>query len=186
MRSTSTITQEEFETLLSWLHPDQEVAAQKYETTRASLIRIFVAQGFNDAEDLADLTINRVIARLADITNGYVGEPANYFHGVARNVIHEARRRKEIATDVLPHGGWEPIDDTSDEYDCLVKCLKLLASDKRELVLDFYLYDKGDKIVHHKEMAQRLGITKSNLRVRVHRIRESLEKCVLQCVEGLR
>jgi RNA polymerase sigma factor (sigma-70 family) len=184
MRSTLVITPEAFEALLSWLHPSQEIAGQRYETIRSGLIRVFVSQGFNDAEDLADLTINRVIARLPDIRDSYVGEPANYFHGVARNVIHEARRRKEFATGVLPVAAVLR-EHTDDAYDCLLKCLKLLPSDKREMVLDFYLYDKRDKIVHHKRMAQALGITESNLRLRVHRARETLEKCVLLCMKSL-
>ena len=93
------ITQEPFDTLLSWLDPSRDTAGQKYETIHSGLIRIFISHGFIDAEDLADLTINRVIDRLPDIREGYVGEPVRYFHGVARNVIREARRRPRGGTD---------------------------------------------------------------------------------------
>jgi RNA polymerase sigma factor (sigma-70 family) len=179
------ITQESFEALLAWLAPNRDDAGKKYETIRKGLVRIFISKRFNDAEDLADQVINRVIDRLPDIRDDYVGEPANYFRGVARNVIHEARRRKEIVIDPPPVQVSRVIN-TSDEYDCLLKCLKLLPADKRELALDFYVYDKRDKIAHHKQLALELGITESNLRVRVHRIRETLEKCVIQCVKTLR
>lgn len=179
------ITQESFEVLLMWLDSDREAAGKKYETIRAGLVRIFISKGFNDAEDLADQVINRVIGRLPEIINAYVGDPANYFRGVARNIVHEARRRKEIPTDTFPVQPGQ-IADISDEYECLLKCLELLSADKRDLALDFYLYDKRDKIDHHKRMAHELGITESNLRVRVHRIRETLEKCVLQCVKNSR
>lgn len=184
MKRELNITQETFEGLLTWLDPNREVAAQKYEAIHIGLVRIFISKGFSDAEDLADQVISRVAYRLPEIRSNYVGEPMKYFRGVARNVMHEAWRRKEIATDVFP----VPLARTtsaSDEYYCLLECLKGLSPEKRELVLDFYVYDKRDKIVHHKRLAQELGITESNLRVRVHRIRSGLEKCVLQCIKKL-
>lgn len=185
MKSGLAISRESFQALLSWLNPDPDVAGQQYETIRAGLIRIFISHGFNDAEDLADLTINRVIARLPDIRVGYVGEPVNYFRGVARKVVLEARRRKEITTGELPEG-LSKVINTSDEYECLLKCLKFLSREKRELILDYHLYEGQDKIVQHKLQAQERGITESALRVQAHRIRETLEKCVLNCTKKLR
>lgn len=184
MRSETTITQESFEALLTWLDPSRNIAGQKYEVIRVGLVRIFISKGFNDAEDLADQVINRVANRLPDLRNNYVGEPMNYFRGVARNVMHEAWRRKEIATDTFPEDLSQMTCNT-DQYECLLACLKLLPPEKRELVLDFYVYDKRDKIAHHKRIAQELGITESNLRVRVHRIRATLETCARQCIKKL-
>lgn len=184
MKRESNLTQETFEGLLTWLDPNREVAAQKYEAIRIGLVRIFISKGFSDAEDLADQVINRVANRLQDIRSNYVGEPANYFRGVARNVMHEAWRRKEITTDIFPED-LSQISSTSDEYECLLNCLKLLPSEKRDLVLDFYVCNNRDKIAHRKRIAEELGITQSNLRVRVHRIRNTLEKCVLQCIKKL-
>ncbi len=178
-----TLTEESFEALLAWLEENREAAGRKYEAIRGGLIRMFASRGFSDAEDLADLTINRVIARLPDIRNDYVGEPANYFHGVARKILLEAGRRKEIPTDAAPPARLSHIINTSDEYECLLKCLELLTLERRDLILDYYLYDKQDKIIHHKSLAQELGITESTLRVRAHRIREKLETCVAQCVK---
>src|ERR1700737_805227 len=91
-----------FDDFVAWLDPDRDVAARKYETIRAGLIRIFVAKGFNDAEDLADEAITRVTKRLPEIRDSYVNEPARYFGGVARNLVKEAYRPKEIATDLSP------------------------------------------------------------------------------------
>jgi DNA-directed RNA polymerase specialized sigma24 family protein len=184
MRRESAITQESLAALLEWLDPNPDMAGHRYETIRAGLIRIFISHGFNDAEDLADLTINRVIARLPDIKDGYVGEPAAYFRGVARKIILEARRRKEVATDKLPER-LEEIANVTDEYECLLKCLKLLSREKRELILDYHLYEGKDKIAQHKLQAQELGMSNSALRVQAHRIRETLEKCVLKCVKEL-
>ena len=185
MKSGLAISRESFEALLSWLDLDSDIAARKYETIRAGLIRIFISQGFNDAEDLTDLTINRVISRLPDIRVEYVGEPTSYFRGVARKIILEAHRRKEISTSELPEPPSKTIN-TSDEHECLLKCLKFLSKEKQELILDYHLYEGQEKIIQHRLQAQELGITESALRVQAHRIRATLEKCVLDCTRKLR
>jgi RNA polymerase sigma factor (sigma-70 family) len=180
------ITKESFDALLAWLDTDREVAGRKYETIRAGLIRIFVSQGFSDADYLTDRAINIVTTKLPEIRDDYVGEPARYFYAVARNVAHEARRRKEIATDKIPESqSPAPVAKTSDRYDCLIDCLKKLSHEKRELILDYYLYEGRDKIEHHRQIARELGITDGALRTRAHHIRAGLEKCVLECVKNL-
>lgn len=146
-----------------------------------SLIRIFVSKGFSDAEALADEVMDRVGNRLPEIRETYVGAPARYFHGVARNVILEAGRRREIPTDVFPVLPHE-INHESDEYECLLKCLKFLPNDKRELILDYYLYQGHEKIEHHRIMASELGITDGALRGRAFQLRSKLEKCISNCI----
>jgi len=144
-----------------------------------------VSKGFSDAEDLADETINRVMKRLAEIRDTYVGEPARYFHGVARFVIREMNRRKEVAVDEMPVSSLEAEVHT-DEYDCLVKCLRFLPKEKRELILDYYIYDGRDKIVEHRRMASELGITEGALRGQTHQVRRNLEKCIKQCIDRMK
>ncbi len=170
---------------MGWLDPDPEIAGQKYEVIRAGLIRIFVSKGFSDAEDLADITIDRVIKKLPEIRETYVGDPARYFHGVARNVIRETNRRKEVATDVLPVSKIQE-ESHSDAYDCLMKCLKFLQVEKRDLIVDYYVYDGREKIAHHRQMATELGISEGALRGRAHHLRVNLEKCIEECLERMR
>jgi RNA polymerase sigma factor (sigma-70 family) len=171
--------------LLAWLDPDREIAGQKYEVIRAGLIRIFVSKGFSDAEDLADEAINRVMKRLPEIRDTYVGEPVKYFHGVARFIVREMIRRKEVAVEVVPVSSSEE-EIHSDEYDCLLKCLRFLQVEKRELILDYYIYDGRDKIAQHRRMASELGITEGALRGRAHHVRGNLEKCIQQCIERMK
>ena len=144
-----------------------------------------MSKGFSDAEDLADETINRVMKKLPEIRDTYVGEPARYFHGVARYIIREMMRRKEIAVEEVPVVTTEA-EVHSDEYDCLLKCLRFLPSDRRELILDYYIYDGRDKIAQHRRMASELGITEGALRGRAHQVRGNLEKCIQQCIERMR
>jgi DNA-directed RNA polymerase specialized sigma24 family protein len=142
---------------------------------------MFVSKGFSDAEDLADLVINRVIKKVPEIRDTYVGEPVRYFHGVARNIMRETLRRKEVAAEVTPvfRDDFLP---PSDVYECLARCLTFLPSDKRELILDYYIYDGRDKIAHHRLMASELGISEGALRGRAHHLRSNLEKCIHECL----
>jgi DNA-directed RNA polymerase specialized sigma24 family protein len=179
-------SQGDFEELLSWLDPnDRDSAGRKYLTIHAGLTRIFVREGAARAEDFADEVIRRVIKRLPEIRIDYVGDPANYFGGVARYVVRELVRPKEIATDEIPVGSIR-ITNKSDEYECLKRCLRFLDAGKRDLILDYHVYQGHDKIETHRTMAEELGITEGALRGRAHRIRSDLEECVLKCVQSLR
>lgn len=175
-----TITQEQFDSLLAWLGSDRDLAGRRYENIRSGLVRIFVSKGFNDAEDLADETINRVMVRLPQIKGSYVGEPACYFHGVARNIIRENFRRRRLFGHLTElHAALKP--NVTEEQDCLGRCLDCLTTKKRDLILDYYLYDGGRKIEHHKCMAGKLKITQGAFRSRVYQIRLKLEQCMRQC-----
>ena len=176
-----TVTKEPFDALLEWLDPDRERAGQRYEVIRSGLIRIFVSKGLSDAEHYTDEAIDRVVKRLPEIQAKYVGDPARYFHGVARNLILEAGRRREVATDVLPLRITQE-EVRSDTSECLSKCLKLLPRDKQEFILDYHLYQGHAKVEHHREMAVELSISEGALRTRAHHLRVNLEKCVLECI----
>jgi RNA polymerase sigma factor (sigma-70 family) len=180
------ITPEQFDSLLTWLgESDRDAGAQRYETIRAGLVRMFITKGFNDAEDLADETINRVITRLPDIVETYDGDPTRYFHGVARNIIRERIRRKEVLADEVP-AIWIDPQPNSVERECLDHCLSLLPNEKHDLILDYFVYEGHDKIEHHKEMAEELNISEGALRGRVYHIRNSVLDCMHQCAAGTR
>jgi len=177
-----TIIKDLFDALLEWLDPDREKAGERYETIHAGLVRIFVSKGVSDAGHAADEAMDRVMRRLPELRATYVGDPAKYFHGVARNLILEDRRRKEVTTDVVPDSlTKEP--EKSEMAECLAKCLKLLPPDKQEFILDYHLYQGHAKIQHHREMAGELSISEGALRTRAHHLRVTLEKCVVECIE---
>ena len=169
-----------FDALLEWLDPDREKAGQRYEQIRAGLVRTFISNGLSDGGHYADVTMDRVMRRLPEIQPTYVGDPAKYFHGVARNVLREARREKEIPTDVLPPD-WQ-LSVRSEIAECLSKCLKDLPQDKQELILDYHLFRGHEKVENHRQMAGELSITEGALRTRAHHLRVNLEKCVLECI----
>jgi DNA-directed RNA polymerase specialized sigma24 family protein len=176
------ITKDSFDGLLEWLDPNRDEAALRYEQIRAGLIRMFVSKGVTDAEFYTDVTVDRVIKKLPQIRDTYVDQPVRYFHGVARNILREAARRKEIPTDVLPEclprGG--TVD--SELADCLRQCLQSLPPEKHELIYDYYVYDGHLKVDSHREMAGELSISIGALRTRTHHVRTSLLDCLRKCM----
>ena len=121
--------------------------------------------------------------RLPEIQPDYVGDPARYCVAVARNIVFEEQRRKEIATDEVPERYTEETKK-NDLQECLIDCLTLLPSDKRQLILDYHVYQGKAKIENHRQMAAELHITEGALRTRAHHMRTHLEKCVMECVSG--
>lgn len=176
------ITKDSFEALLEWLDPNRDEAALRFERIRSGLIRMFVSKGLIDAEFYADETVDRVIKKLPEIRAGYTEQPVRYFHGVAKNIVREAGRRREIPTDIVPE--CLPLVGfvNNDLIDCLRKCLGSLSKEKCELIHDYYVYDGNTKIESRREMAKELSISIGALRTRAHHVRAGLENCVRKCM----
>jgi len=192
MKKEWVLTQDAFDTLLSWLDPDRDRAGTKYEAIRLRLIKIFTCRGCWEAEEMADETINRVVSRVADIIGQYKEDPALYFYGVAQKInLEYARKTKhryaEVPVDESPNlplpNPTVIADDAQPEYECLERCLNHLPADNRRLVLEYYQLERKAKIDHRKRLADELGIAVNALRIRAYRIRQALEECVHRCLE---
>lgn len=186
MKKGWVLTQELLDTLLAWLDPDRERAGHKYETIRLKLIKIFTSRGCPEAEELADETINRVASKLSEIINNWEGDPALYFFKVAQYVFAERRtkesRQKVLNQDpvVMPIVMEENEDNT--QYECLLHCLEVLRIRERTLVVNYYQQQGRAKIEQHQQMATAMGIAINALRIRACRIKQTLRKCVQECV----
>lgn len=176
---------ENFELLLEWLDPDRERAGARYEEIRRALIKIFAGRGCPEAEDLADETLARVCRKVRLVAPAYVGDPAVYFYGVARNVhlesLRQSRRRAErlraVENSALGGGG-NRAPDFEREYDCLESCLAELPEAARRLVLEYYADSGAARITRRKRLAERLRVGAGVLRLRAFRLRAALERCV--------
>jgi RNA polymerase sigma factor (sigma-70 family) len=187
-------TKEAFDRMLRWLDPDVELAGRKYEQIHSVLSTVFRTNGFADAEGLADDTILRVIIKLPEIEKTYSGDPALYFSGVAWRICQESRRRQNLSRKVygeydyyqqLRASSQPDLDEESDDprERCFYKCLQGLKSDDCEMLLTYYRDEKREKINTRKRLAQRLGVTTGNLRVRRYRIYNSLLECIDSCLQ---
>src|SRR5215510_11235068 len=96
MRNKMEMTQEGLDRLLAWLHPDRNLAGEKYEVIRRGLTQFFERRGCLEPAELADKTIDRVIKKLPEIYDQYSGEQAKYFYGVAHYVYQEYLRIPHI------------------------------------------------------------------------------------------
>jgi DNA-directed RNA polymerase specialized sigma24 family protein len=181
MSHENSLTQAAFDSLLAWLDPDRERAGKKYEYIRQRLIKIFTCRGRHDADELADETINRVTLKAAKIAEEYIGDPALYFYGVAQKVYLESLRKRPPAVRPTPADAAPP--EAEQEYACLDKCMGELSAANRELILEYYRNDKKQKVEYRKKLAERLGLGQNAVRIRAHRIRQTLQRCVEECLE---
>ena len=154
----------------------------KYEEVRNRLIRILLKKGCSHPEELADEAVNRVTLKLPEIKETYVGNPLWYFISVARHVWLEYLKTKEVPFEDVPEQVVQPQVDFARE--CLRQCLSELSAEQRDLVLDYHVSNKRAKIELHRSLAEELGVSPNALRLRTHRIRAALEKCVIACLNG--
>ena len=173
------LTQAAFDKFLDWLGPDREQAGKKYEDIRRRLIKLFTCRGCAEAEELTDETINRVIEKAPEMADTYVGDPTAYFYTVAKYVYLEYTKRKPY---VAPPPPPDPSDELEKESRCLDECMEKIPPNNRDLILLYYRQEKQTKIDYRKQLADQLGIGMNALRIKMCRIRASLEECLVNCV----
>lgn len=179
---------ESFNEILTWLNPDREVAGRIYVQLRHDLTKIFLWNRCIDPESLTDEVFDRVATKVHSVRGNYEGDPRLFFYGVARNLIKESQKKIKL------HVALEEIDPPANpeneiteetkliREECLHYCLQKLNPEKRELILSYYAKEKQAKIDHRSEMARQQGISVETLRVRVYRIRSTLEQCIERCL----
>jgi DNA-directed RNA polymerase specialized sigma24 family protein len=126
-----------FERLLTALDSDRDRAARAYEQLRERTTGLLRWWGAADAEDLADVTLDRVARKLdegATITEGSFGA---YVRGVARMIFYEAQRRPKLQSGDAAHLAPPPSSDHA-LLGCLDSCLDALNPGDRSLVLRYY------------------------------------------------
>jgi hypothetical protein len=81
------LTKDHFDTLLAWLDPSRELAAEAYEEIRQKLITFYYNNDLREAEACADETLDRVAENIEEKKIMRVGNPQPYFLGFARNIL---------------------------------------------------------------------------------------------------
>jgi DNA-directed RNA polymerase specialized sigma24 family protein len=189
VRQKWTLTQEAFDKLLLALggdRDDPDRGGQKYLEIRGNLIRFFEWRGCPFPEDHADETINRMAKRVAE--GEELQNPAGYAMGVARLLVLEifkGRQREQVALNEMTtntEAYAAEVNAGEGRVECLRHCLDGLSIDNRQLILEYYQGEKGDKIRNRKKLLERLGIPVNTLRMRALRLRERLQVCVEDCL----
>lgn len=179
------LTQQALYKLLARFSDDHEVAGAKYELMRQKLARFFETKLSQFPEGRADETINRVAKR---IDEGQVIDNLNgYFFGVARLVFKEELKQRERERTALDR---QPVvvtterpfeEDPEQRLRCFDGCLEKLSSENRTLIIEYY-DGEGTSKSDRRQLAEKLQIPLNALRIRTHRIRMKLEKCVSECL----
>ena len=178
------LNQEAFDKLLVAFDADRETAGRKYLEIRNNLTRFFEWRGCSFPEDHADETINRMAKRVFE--GEAILNHSGYAMGVARLLLLEINKGRQREQSALAEIGaapdvYVPEDDDESRLTCLRSCLQTLSPDNRELILEYYQGEKGEKIENRKKLLDRLGIPVNTLRMRALRLRERLQACVEEC-----
>ena len=180
-----------FERLLERLHPEREQAGEKYERLRARLRRFFQYRGCAADEQASDETLNRIARRLEEGETIRAEDVLAYALGVARNVLREYWARPDAGWRTLEDLGprepaaveeAEPDQEEDRRWACFDRCLNALDPAQRELVLEYYEWGRAQRIGSRKDLCRRLGLSLNAVRIRAHRIRTSLERCLRGCL----
>jgi len=177
----STTIERGLEILIAGLDPDMAVASRKYQQLRRKLVRLFEWRGAWTADDLADETLTRVARKLGEGAR-IDGDVEPFARGVARLVFLEFLRehdRDNRLRSSPPPASAPPADEI--DLDCLDRCLAKIAATDRETILGYYADDATGRIEARRNLANRLGVSPTALRIRALRIRDRLETCLQEC-----
>jgi DNA-directed RNA polymerase specialized sigma24 family protein len=193
----SGLNKEKFDRMLAWLHADQNEAVKQYVKISFKLFKYFERRLYLDqfpcldAEELADKTIDRVCLKMPHLADNYEGEPVKYFYGVAKYVYQEYTKDPDRGKKPLPDPPPfppDPVDDPEQiqkelRHRCLEECMKHFSAEECDLLLRYFQDDKKAKIDHRKELAEKLKISLNTLRVRIYRLKETLEEYIFDCMK---
>jgi DNA-directed RNA polymerase specialized sigma24 family protein len=172
-----------FRALLTRFGSDGEQPETVYERLRRRLIAYMRLHLPAQADDLADLTLDRMAHRLHEGTavhNVYL-----YALGIARLVIREAqtrfaRERSSLEEVARLDAGLTDNGESEALLAALEICLGLIGKPGAQLILAYYAGSGAERIDKRRALAAQLGLSINALRNRALRLRESLERCAQQ------
>ena len=180
------LTQEGFDRLLRLLDPDREVAATRYEQLRLRLIKLFEWRGSPTPEEHTDEAFDRLARKIVEGVE--VQDVAHFLGGIARRLcfeIIEQREREQKALKHIPEPAMFEIrdDEIDPRIDCFRRCLESLPAAQRALIVDYYRVGDLNRIQQRKRLADDLGVPLNALRIRAHRLRVQLDRCIRDCLK---
>lgn len=168
------------------MSPDREEAANRYELLRRKLIRFCESNRAIAAEDGADEIINRVARKIDEGVT--IANVFSYSYGVAKMVLkefwREGDRIRTLAETFYSTTNFGEVVNQDDDarLRCFDSCLEQLSKENQKLLLDYYREERDAKIELRRKLAEQMKIPLNALRIRVHRLRRTLEECVKACL----
>lgn len=182
MKRQSDLLPEHFNDLLNWFSANHDIAGERYEEIRNGLIRFFYFKGCADAEELADETINRVATKLPNLDLSKNVKPINLFYGFASKIYLEYFSRiknREIEFNPDLHSSSKEPEVKNKK--CLEHCLAKLPANEGDLVVEYFSFEKAEKIERRRKLAEKLQMEMGALHTKIHRLRKILQECIEKC-----
>ena len=175
------------EALLTRLDSDRDQAAERYRQLHLKISRLYEWRGCPSPDELADETLDRVASKLE--AGVEIHSPESYITRVAYFVFRELVRREQRRRTALKAVENEPRPNPEEPLQegerrrCFHQCLGGVEPTERQHLMRYYEGDKSVKIENRRQLAADLGVAAGTLRIRMHRIRQRLEKCIRDCLE---
>lgn len=182
------LTADTFTHLLNHLDADRDRAGEKYEELRRTLIRFFEWRGAPYPIEHADEALNRIGRKLLEGVE--IKNLSAYSYEVARLIFLETSKGtankhlplESVKRDPVGPDASEQIADNELRLACLDDCLRALPDESRELILEYYRYEKRGQVERRRTLADRFGLRRDALANRVQRLRDKLQHCVTACL----
>lgn len=162
--------------LTEWLRlldSDLSATADKYAELSRGLVRYFEWNRCLEPEDMAQETLLRGFRRLKDGASITIGDPRGYFWGIARNVLREGwKPRREVSIDdkdfPIPDSEFRRLN-RAEQSVFLRECQNALPAKEKEMLV---AYAEGMGAA----WGEQNGVEPGALRLRIHRLRQKLER----------
>jgi DNA-directed RNA polymerase specialized sigma24 family protein len=170
-----------FDALLHALDADTAPAGLAYRQLHQRLIRFFRLNNASDPEALADEALDRLGRRIGTLQAGDIGSPQAFALGIGRHLLQEDMRRQRRESEAAAE--WAALTLANDGHHegllhALDHCMERMREDQRQLLRSYYQWTGRQKIEHHRQLAEELGLTMNAMRNRLMRARAELDKCI--------
>lgn len=172
-----------FSRLLTFLCPDDpEEAGRRYLRLHQKLEGYFRIRGVADPAAAADETLDRAARRIAE--GAEVPNIDNFSLGIARFIVKEGWRintRESTAFIEFLERHEHASADQIDRLSLMKSCFEELPQYEKNLLNAYCDAPRGKaRAQHRRELAERLELTVSALRIRVTRLRQDLDERLKQ------
>lgn len=170
-----------FDALLRVLDANTVAAGLGYRQLHQRLIHFFRLNNASDPEALADEALDRLGRRIGMLQPDDIGSPQAFALGIGRHLLQEDQRKQRRESEAATE--WAAYTLANDGHHeellhALDHCMALMREDQRQLLQSYYQWTGRQKIEHHRQLAEKLGLTMNAMRNRLMRARTELDKCL--------
>jgi DNA-directed RNA polymerase specialized sigma24 family protein len=170
-----------FESFLRALSPDPDEAARRYTRLQKKLAGFLSLRGVSDTAEAAAETLDRAAYKIYE--GAQVPEVDRFCLGVARNVAREKLRgeqREQSAFIRFIESLPDPSDEEVERIRRILKpCFEQLSDKDQRMLLAYCEVARGRaRAEHRRRVASEMEMTVLALRMRVTRLRGTLDDCV--------